>query len=122
MDIKEVVLPDFGGLVATTDGTLANKLYPVYDEEGRPTDTYTTDAEGLIPYTGDIEWYDPNADVIAVIAEKGVLFEDDQNPYSVYGIYNPRNMCTTYWANKPTVGYHYDYYKNFVVIKKKVDL
>lgn len=120
MDIQEVVLPDFGGLIPSSDGTLANRLYMVYDEEGRPTDTYTTDADGLVPYTGDVEWYDPNADILGIVIEKGKLFEDDQNAYSVYGIYNPRNMCTTYWANKPTVGFHYDYFKNVVVIKKKI--
>lgn len=120
MDIEQVVLPDFGGLIPSTDGTLTNRLYMVYDEEGRATDTYTTDADGLVPYTGDVEWYDPNADILGIVIEKGALFEDDQNAYSVYGIYNPRNMCTTYWANKPTVGFHYDRFKNVVLIKKKL--
>ena len=63
--------------------------------------------------------YDPNADVIGIIADKDFIFEVDQNPYSVYGMYNPANMCTTYWANKPNVGFHNDRQKNLVVIKKK---
>lgn len=119
MDLDRIVVPNFGGLVPTTDGTLANKLYMVYDSEGRPTDTYTTDSAGTKPYTGNVVWYDPNADVIGFIAEKGLFFIDDQNPYTVEGIHNPAGMYTTYWANKPNVGFHYDMYKNVVVIKKK---
>lgn len=120
MNLERIVVPNFGGLVPTTDGTLANRLYMVYDSEGRPTDTFTTDAAGTTPYTGDVEWYDPNADVIGFIAEKGLFFIDDQNPYTVEGIHNPAGLYTTYWASKPNVGFHYDMYKNCVVIKKKV--
>ena len=120
MDIERVVVPDFGGLVPTTDGTLTNKLYMKYDTQGRPLDEFTTDAEGTHDYTGDVVWYDPNEDVIGIIAEKGLLFIDDQNPYTVEGIRNPAGMYVTYWANKPNVGFHYDMYKNCVVIKKKI--
>lgn len=120
-DIEWVITPSFGGLVPTSDGTLDHVLYMVYDEQGRPTDTYTTDEEGTTPYEGTVQWYDPNEDVIGIIIEKGTLFIDEQNPYSVYGIYNPAGMYTTYWANKPNVGFHYDMYKNVVVIKKKVN-
>lgn len=119
MDIEQVIVPDFGGLVPTSDGTLAHKLYMVYDAQGRPTDTYTTDEAGTTPYTGEVVWYDPNANVIGIIAEKGLLFIDDQNAYTVEGIHNPAGMYVTYWANKPNVGFHYDMYKNCVVIKKK---
>lgn len=119
MDIEQVITPSFGGLVPTSDGTLNGKLYMVYDSEGRPTDTYTTDAEGTTPYEGDVKWYDPNEDVIGIIAEKGTIFIDEQNPYTVEGIHNPAGMYTTYWANKPNVGFHYDMYKNVIVIRKK---
>ena len=120
MDLEHIVVPNFGGLVPTQDGTLETTLYMVYDNDGRPTDTYTTDEAGTTPYEGDVVWYDPNADVIGFIAEKGLFFIDDQNAYSVEGIHNPAGMYVTYWANKPNVGFHYDMYKNVVVIKKKI--
>lgn len=120
MNLERIVVPNFGGLVPTSDGTLAHQLYMVYDEQGRPTDTYTTDEEGTTPYEGSVVWYDPNDDVIGFIAEKGLFFIDDQNAYTVEGIHNPAGMYVTYWANKPNVGFHYDMYKNCVVLKKKI--
>lgn len=123
MDIEIMEVPDFGGLVPTDDGDLTKPLYMVYDEQGRPTDTYTTDSAGTTPFEGDVVFVDTNADVFAVIAEKGLIFIDDQNPYEVGAApYNFAGRYVTYWCNKPNVGFHYDMYKNCVVVKKKVTL
>lgn len=118
INVEEV--PDFGGLVPSKDGTLANQVYIVYDELGRPTDAYTEDAAGETPYTGNIVYYDPNADVIGMIAEHGLLFIDDQNPYEVSAApYNAAGRYVTYWPSKPNVGFHFDPQKILVVLKKK---
>lgn len=117
MDIKPVLVPDFGGLIPSSDGTLENRLNIIYDAEGRVIG-YGAGEE--VEYTAEtVKWYDPNADVVAVICDYATIFELDQNPYSVYGIYNPANMLTTYWANKPTGSIHYDPYRNLVVIRKE---
>lgn len=73
-------------------------------------DTYTdADLDG---------WDDPNADVLAVVAQKGVIFENAQNPYTVTPIYNPRGMYNNYWANRPNNGIVYDHYYNLVAFTK----
>ena len=46
-------------------------------------------------------WDDPNEDVIAIIAQKGLVFENKQNPYEVSPIYNPRGLYRNYWASSP---------------------
>ena len=119
MDIKTVVVPNFGGLVPSSDGTLANKLYPVYDDLGRPTGEYTTDSAGTTEYTGTVQYYDPNASVVGIIMEKGTLFIDEQNPYVVEpSVHNAAGKYQNFWASKENVGFHYDMYKNVIVIYK----
>lgn len=119
MDIKPVVVPNFGGLVPSSDGTLANKLYPVYDTQGRPTGEYTTDAAGATAYDGEVKYYNPNENVIGFIAEKGLIFIDEQNPYVVEpAVHNAAGHYQTFWASKENVGFHYDMYKNLIVIYK----
>lgn len=118
MDIKTVVVPNFGGLIPSTDGTLANQVYPKYDTLGRITG-YTTDSDGLIDYNGPVSYYDPNASVIGIIMEKGTLFIDEQNPYVVEpSVHNAAGKYQNFWASKENVGFHYDMYKNVIVIYK----
>lgn len=61
---------------------------------------------------------DPNADVLAVIADKGLVFENVQNPYNVEPIRNPRGLYTNFWCSSVNNGIVVDNYKNFVVIRK----
>ena len=118
MDIKTVVVPNFGGLVPTSDGTLANEVFPKYDTLGRITG-YTTDELGLIDYNGPVSYYDPNSTVIGIIMEKGTLFIDEQNPYVVEpSVHNAAGKYQNFWASKENVGFHYDMYKNVIVIYK----
>ena len=62
--------------------------------------------------------FDPNEDVIAIIADKGMVFENIQNPYTVEPIRNPRGLYTNYWASSPNNGIVVDNYANVVVIRK----
>lgn len=65
-----------------------------------------------------ITWVDPNAEVLAVIAQRGVIFENAQNPYTVEPIRNPRGMYDNYWANRPGTAIVYDAYRDLIVIAK----
>lgn len=119
MDIRTVVVPNFGGLVPTRTGNISTRLYPVYDAQGRPTGAYTTDEAGETAYTGTVKYYDPNANVIGIIMEKGTIFIDEQNPYVVEpAVHNAAGHYQTFWASKENVGFHYDMYKNVIVIYK----
>lgn len=66
----------------------------------------------------EITWVDGNSDVLAVIAQRGAIFENAQNPYTVQTIYNPRGMYQNYWANRPNTAIVFDYYRNMVVVRK----
>lgn len=61
---------------------------------------------------------DPNEDILAVIADKGLVFENVQNPYNVEPIRNPRGLYTNFWCSSVNNGIVVDNYKNFVVIRK----
>lgn len=61
---------------------------------------------------------DPNEDILAVIADKGLVFENMQNPYNVEPIRNPRGLYTNFWCSSVNNGIVVDNYKNFVVIRK----
>ena len=62
-------------------------------------------------------WNDPNADVLAVICQRGLLFENRQNPYEVRPIYNPRGLYQNYWASSPNNAIVVDPYYTMVVIR-----
>lgn len=61
-------------------------------------------------------WKDPNENVLAVIAQKGIMGINRQNGYTVTPIYNPAGIYTNYWANEPNNGIYYDYNYNIIVI------
>lgn len=63
-------------------------------------------------------WEDPNEDVLAVLIQKGAIFENAQNPYTVRPIQNPRCLYTNYWASRPNNGINFDYYYTVVVFRK----
>ena len=63
-------------------------------------------------------WADPNEDVLAVLIQKGAIFENAQNPYTVRAIPNPRGLYTNYWASRPETGINFDYYYTMVVFRK----
>ena len=61
---------------------------------------------------------DPHADVLAVLMQKGAIFETAQNPYQVTPIYNPRGLYTNYIASRPNTGIAYDALYNVIVFYK----
>lgn len=129
-------LNDFGGLIPYSDAEFTSRLYPVYDAKwgnvvkgyysATANQTVTTgldgapvDASNLTKDDGtNVFWQDPYSDILAIIAQKGLVFRDEQNPYQVIPIFNPANLVQNYWASSPDNGINYDYYYNVIIIKK----
>lgn len=97
--INIIQVPNFGGIEHYSDESLTNKLYPHYDELGAEDGWSTSDGGDL--YSGPVYTKDPNEDVIGLLADKGFVFEAQQNPYTVEPIRNPRGLYTNYWASSP---------------------
>lgn len=130
IDIVEV--KDFGGLVPYDDAEFTNQLYPVYDTLGHnvafsteqgATPTFASDGHtvtavsaGTLVQKGDEFYKDPNENVIAMIADKGLLFEGIQNPYTIEPIRNPRGRYTNMWASSPNNTVAVDALYNAVII------
>lgn len=114
IDIIEV--PHFGGLKPTTDGTTT--AYPVYDSFGAVIGYSATDGSTTAELNEDtIVWVDPNEDVKAILADKGMIFEGIQNNYEVRPINNPAGLYTNYWASAPGNFIGWDPIYNFIVFK-----
>lgn len=111
---------NFGGMQPyTADGV--TRLYPVYDSLGVEIGYSALEGATEPEYTDEqISWVDPNAEILAIIAQKGLVFENAQNPYTVEPIRNPRGMYDNYWANRPNNSIVYDYYRNVIVIAKPI--
>ena len=118
IDIVEV--ENFGGLIPYQDADFGTILYEVYDEFGA-VKGYNT-AKGQTDVTvedADVHWKDPNEKVLAIIADKGWIFESIQNPYRVEGIRNPRGLYTNYFASCPNSAILVDSLYNVVTISKQ---
>lgn len=74
-------------------------------------------ADSYDTYVTPDGYNDPNADVLAIIAQKGLLFENRQNPYEVSPIYNPAGLYTNYWASSPNNAIVVDPLYTMVVIR-----
>lgn len=124
--IEHLKVNNFGGIYYTVEVESEDvQVYPYVDAFGTPIKgKYTTTAGTLLEGDPDYEEddvtiHDPHEDVIAIIAQKGVIFEAEQNPYRVE--VPPRNVAgqyQNYWANSPENGINYDPIYNLVVIKK----
>lgn len=114
--IPIIQVPNFGG-ITYTDGTAP--LYPVYNSMGERIGWNTVANQTTVTVTdGNAVAVDPNADVMAVLADKGVVFECRQNPYTVEPIRNPRGRYVNYWSSSPNNTIAYDSLYNMVVFKK----
>ncbi len=66
----------------------------------------------------DVTFYDPWSDVLALVVQRGVIFENIQNPYSVIPApYNPAGLYTTYWASSPNNAIVTDYTYGLIAVK-----
>lgn len=61
-----------------------------------------------------VYYKDENSELKVAIAQRGIVFKNWQNGYSVQPIYNPRGIYQNYWANEPWNGINTDYAYNFI--------
>lgn len=94
-----IEVQDFGGIEHYADEGFTEKLFPHYDKNGA-VDGWSKTEDGEL-YEGEVYDKDPNENVVAMLADKALLFECRQNPYTVEPIRNPRGMYTNYWCNCP---------------------
>ena len=139
-EVTEVA--DFGGLIPYDSNN--TELQPVYDQLGvvvgyvdasATINGYATkrksDGEWIVNITiggstadttivhpENVVWSDTNDEVLAIVAQKGLIFENKQNPYQVTPIYNPRTLGTHYWASSPNNAINVDPNYNMIAILK----
>lgn len=137
-----IEVDNFGGLTPyVTSGGKQVALQPIYDKNGEQVayidasvtvNGYAafnngkwvvnvtrggTTSDTNDTYTEVDGYNDPNADVLAVICQRGLLFENRQNPYEVRPIYNPRGLYQNYWASSPNNSIVVDPYYTMVVVR-----
>lgn len=119
--IKVKAVPNFGGIkhYAASDTGFTTELIPVTDKDGVYTGYYSADGTetGQIAVADTVE-VDPNKDIIAVIAQKGVIFELIQNEMRVRPIINPRGEYQNTFFNQMNNGINYNHRKNLITISK----
>ena len=118
-----IEVPHFGGLIPYKEAAFTTQLYPVYDSMGRQLGFSETKGQigedNVTVKNADVFWKDPNSKILAVVADKGWMFNAIQNPYEVRPAPpNARGLYNTYWASSPANGIFYDANYNFVVISK----
>lgn len=137
-----IEVDNFGGVTPyVLDGDTPKAVQPIYDKNGEQVayvdatvtvNGYATFVNGkwVVNVTSgsttadtndtvtEVDGYtDPNSDVLAVICQRGLLFENRQNPYEVRPIYNPRGLYQNYWASSPNNSIVVDPYYTMVVIR-----
>ena len=121
LPFKVQAVDNFGGVEAYTDvsGT-ATKLYPIYDDLGVQIGWNTSSSGTTVTVENGDEYYvDNNEDVIAVLAQKGVLFDTMQNGIQqVVTPYNARGAYQNIFYNVIGAGTHFDYYYDLIVFHK----
>ena len=118
LPIDVIEVPHFGGLKPFREEGYTTPLYPVYDKLGSCIGyNEQKDATEVTVKESEVKWKDPNSDVYALIADKGWLFYNVQNPYRVEPIRNPRGLYTNYWASSPNNTVSIDPIYNVVEIK-----
>lgn len=120
VDVIEV--DNFGGLVPYRDKNYAIRVYPVYDTLGAVIGFSTTEnkigKENVEFNDDDVFWKDPHEDVLAILADKGLIFTSVQNGIQMNTIYNPRGLYTNYFLSMPNATVAVDNIYNAVVFKK----
>lgn len=117
LPVDVIPVANFGGLIPYKEAALTTRLYPVYDALGAMVG-YAEQESATTATVGEdaVYWKDPNESVVGVVADKGLVFECRQNPYTVETIRNPRGLYTNYWAASPNNTVACDPLYNMVVI------
>ena len=117
---KIVEVQDFGGIKYYFGDTTDSPLFPHYDALGAVDGWALTEGGDKEKSLDDpsIRTVDEDANVLAVVAQKGVIFENIANPYSVEPIRNPRGLYNNYWASAPDNTIAYDANYDLITISK----
>lgn len=122
IDIIEV--SNFGGLEPYKEAEFTTKLYPSRNKFGEVVG-YNETADGSVDTypvtveTYDVFWKDPNENVIAVIADKGVIFETITNPLETRPIINPASLTQNIWVSAPNNAINYDPLYTLCIVTQK---
>ena len=113
---KIVEVQDFGGIQHYAKiSNVETLLYPHYDAKFGSVDGWATTEGGDKAYDLDddaVYTVDADANVLAVVAQKGLIFENIKDPYQVIPIFSPRGLYNNYWASAPdtnTIAYDANY-------------
>lgn len=118
--LEQIEVQNFGGLEPYSDAAFTTPVNPHYGPLGEQDGWTTTAAPETILTDDQIFWKDPHADVLAMIVQKGIIFENKQNPYEVQTAgYNPRGRYITYFANVANNSIVIDNIYTAVAIKSK---
>lgn len=119
LPIPIVEVENFGGLQPYKEAAFTTPLYEVYDSFGAVIGYAEVEGGKEVTVAEEaVFWKDTNSDVIAIIADKGWLFESIQNPYRVEPIRNPAGLYQNYWASAPNNAILIDALYNVVVVKR----
>lgn len=119
VDIIEV--NNFGGLKPFKDAKYTTPLFEVYDKAGAQIGY--SELSGSDKVTVDnkkVFWKDPNEGVVAILADKDLVFTGQQGNYSVEGIRNPYGLYTNFFASAPRGTVAYDSLYNVVVFDTSI--
>lgn len=121
LPIDVIEVDNFGGLEPYKESSYETKLYPVYDTLGAVIGwSETANQIGIENVTyedSEVYWKDPHKDVVAILADKGLLFTSVQNGVQMNTIYNPRGLYTNYFLSMPNGTIAIDNLYNAIVIK-----
>lgn len=114
---------NFGGMSARLPigGGEYYDVYPAYDSLGAQNGWSLTEGGDANPdiHEDALEWVDGNAGVLAVLAQKGLIFTTMQNGIQqVVTPYNARGAYQNIFYNVIGAGVHYDYYYDVITFNK----
>ena len=122
-EIKEV--ENFGGLipyamVGDPGSEVKTYLYGVYDSNGEQIGYSTQEGATVADYEDDeVEWEDPNEDILCVVAQRGLIFEATQNPLQVLPApYNVAGLYQNWHMTRPNTLIAYDALYGCITISK----
>lgn len=140
---KTYLLSDFGGIEYYADAAFTTELQVVYDRHGAPvglvnasytnvspaeqqsngtyTVKYGANQGSTATVTSFNEAYkkDPNEEIMAILVEKGFLFELIQNPFLVQNAPNYRGQYVTTWFSQEANYIGWNCRKGFITISRQ---